>query len=392
MNSDFLMNTYARLPVAFEKGEGVWLWDQQGNKYLDAVSGLGVTGLGHAHAEVTAVISEQAGILMHTANLAHIPWQQQLAEKLCQLAAMEKAFIANSGAEAVECALKIARLRGHQQGIDLPIIAVTNGAFHGRTLATISATDNKKLQQGFEPLVQGFIHLPYGDANAFESALLENPDICAILLEPIQGETGVVLPPAGYFKRLRELCDQNQVLLICDEIQAGMNRTGNWFAYQHEGILPDIVTVAKALANGLPIAACLARGPAADAFQPGNHGSTFGGNPLACRAACTVIEIMQREAIGENAGKIGSWLLQEFKKSLRDHPTVVEVRGRGLMLAIELDHSAIEIRNQALAKGVLINVTHEKIIRLLPPLILDINQAHLLLDTVSNLIINYSAD
>jgi len=387
LSSDYLMNTYARLPVAFERGEGAWLWDLHGKKYLDAISGLGVTALGHAHSEITAVIAEQAGILMHTANLAHIPWQQKLAEKLCQLANMDKAFIANSGAEAVECALKIARLQGHQRGIEFPRIAVTNGAFHGRTLATISATDNKKLQRGFEPLVQGFIHLPYGDAAAFENALQNNPALCAILLEPIQGETGVVLPPPAYFKKLRELCDQYQVLLICDEIQAGMNRTGTWFAFQHEEILPDIVTLAKALANGLPIAACLARADAASAFQPGSHGSTFGGNPLACRTACTVVDIMQRDRIGENAASIGGWLLQQFQQTLDGVTGVVEVRGRGLMLAIELDHSAIEIRNKALDLGVLINVTHEKIIRLLPPLILDIAQAQLLLDTVSGIII-----
>ncbi len=392
MSKDYLMNTYARLPVAFERGEGAWLWDQQGNKYLDVVSGLGVTALGHAHPEVTAAISEQAGILMHTANLAHIPWQEKLAEKLCQLAKMDKAFIANSGAEAVETALKIARLTGHNKGIDLPLIAVTSGAFHGRTLATISATDNKKLQRGFEPMVQGFIHLPYGDAAAFKAAVQQNPDICAILLEPIQGETGVVLPPSGYFKQLREICDQHQLLLICDEIQAGLNRTGKWFAHQHEEILPDIITLAKALANGLPVAACLARGDAAAAFKPGNHGSTFGGNPLACRTACTVLEIMQRENIAENARQIGAWLLKGLQQQLGDRAGVVEIRGRGLMLAIELEYSAIAIRDKALTQGLLINVTHEKIIRLLPPLIINQKQAQLLLDTITRLVLGSIID
>ena len=383
--SDYLMNTYARLPVAFTHGEGAWLWDGE-KKYLDAVSGLGVTSLGHAHPEVAEVISQQAKTLLHTANLAAIPWQSKLAEKLCNISQMDKAFIANSGAEAVECALKLARLCGHNVGHNKPLIAVTNGAFHGRTLATISATDNLKLQQGFEPLVEGFIHLPYGDAPAFAQAIAENPQLCAILLEPIQGETGVVIPPQGYFSSLREICDEHGILLICDEIQAGLNRTGKWFAHQHENILPDIITVAKALANGIPIAACLARGAAATAFTPGNHGSTFGGNPLACRTACTVLDIMRRDNIGDNATRIGHWLIAEFKKRLANESIVVDIRGRGLMLAIELNCNAIPIRDLALQEGVLINVTHERIIRLLPPLTLTKNEAELLLNTLCHLI------
>ncbi|MBE9548842.1 MAG: aspartate aminotransferase family protein [Proteobacteria bacterium] len=384
--SKYLMNTYARLPVAFTHGEGAWLWDTEGRKYLDAVSGLGVTSLGHSQPEVAAVIADQAATLLHTANLAGIPWQEKLAEKLCKHSRMDKAFIANTGAEAVECALKIARLCGHQRGFEKPLIAVTNGAFHGRTLATISATDNIKIQQGFEPMVAGYIHLPYADSDAFEKAIEENPELVAILLEPIQGETGVVVPPAGYFKNLRKLCDQHNILLICDEIQAGMNRTGKWFAHQHDDILPDIITVAKALANGIPIGACLARGEAATAFVPGNHGSTFGGNPLSCRTACTVIDIMERDNIGDNAADIGNWLQQGFKEKLATDPKVVDIRGRGLMLAIELDRSAIPVRDTALAEGVLINVTHEKIIRLLPPLILNRQEAEKLLETVSRLV------
>ncbi|MCF6264721.1 MAG: aspartate aminotransferase family protein [Xanthomonadales bacterium] len=381
------MNTYARLPVAFSHGKGCWLWDTEGRKYLDAVSGLGVTSLGHAHPEVTAVIADQAGRLLHTANLAEIPWQNTLAEKLCKVSFMDKAFIANTGAEAVECALKIARLIGHQQGYKQPLVAVTSGAFHGRTLATISATDNIKIQRGFEPLVAGFVHLPYADSSAFEQAISDNPELVAILLEPIQGETGVVVPPAGYFKKLRELCDQHNILLICDEIQAGLNRTGKWFAHQHEAIVPDIITVAKALANGIPIGACLARGNAATAFNPGNHGSTFGGNPLACRTACSVIDIMQRDSIGENAKTIGDWMQQQFRQQLANDPKVVDIRGRGLMLAIELDLNAIPVRDAALAEGVLINVTHETIIRLLPPLILNQAEAEKLVETITRLII-----
>lgn len=385
--TEYLMNTYARLPVAFTHGKGAWLWDTNGQKYLDAVSGLGVTSLGHAHPEVTAVIADQAGLLLHTANLAEIPWQNKLAEKLCRVSHMDKAFIANTGAEAVECALKIARLIGHQQGYKQPLVAVTSGAFHGRTLATISATDNLKIQQGFEPLVPGFVHLPYADSRAFEKAVSENPELVAILLEPIQGETGVVVPPPGYFKKLRELCDQHNILLICDEIQSGLNRTGKWFAHQHEAILPDIITVAKALANGIPIGVCLARGKAATAFSPGNHGSTFGGNPLACRTACTVLDIMQRDKIYDNASTIGNWLQQQFTLLLANNPKVVDIRGRGLMLAIALDRSAIPIRDAALAEGVLINVTHESIIRLLPPLILNQAEAQKLVETITRLII-----
>ncbi|MCF6264045.1 MAG: aspartate aminotransferase family protein [Xanthomonadales bacterium] len=386
----YLMNTYARLPVAFTHGKGAWLWDTEGRKYLDVVSGLGVTSLGHAHPEVTAVIVDQAGVLLHTANLAEIPWQNKLAEKLCKVSLMDKAFIANTGAEAVECALKIARLIGHQQGYKQPLVAVTSGAFHGRTLATISATDNAKIQRGFEPLVSGFIHLPYADSSAFEKAISDNPQLVAILLEPIQGETGVVVPPAGYFKKLRELCDQHNILLICDEIQAGLNRTGKWFAHQHEEILPDIITVAKALANGIPIGACLARGKAATAFSPGNHGSTFGGNPLACRTACSVLDIMERDQLGNNAKTMGDWLQQQFKQLLANDAKVLDIRGRGLMLAIELDRSAIPVRDAALAEGVLINVTHETIIRLLPPLILNQTEAEKLVETVTRLILKLS--
>lgn len=384
--SDYLMNTYARLPLAFTHGKGAWLWDENENKYLDAVSGLGVTGLGHAQSEVAEVIADQANTLLHTANLAEIPWQNKLAEKLCKVSRMDKAFVANSGAEAVECAIKIARLCGHQRGFNTPLIAVTNGAFHGRTLATISATDNLKIQKGFEPLLETYIHLPYGDSQAFEKALEDNPELVAILLEPIQGETGVIVPPPGYFEKLRELCDKNNILLICDEIQAGLNRTGKWFAHQHENIIPDIITVAKALGNGIPIGVCLARGEAANAFSPGNHGSTFGGNPLSCRTACTVLDIMERDQLGANATRIGAWLLQGFREKLSANQKVVDIRGRGLMLAIELDRSAIPIRDAALRKGVLINVTHEKIIRLLPPLILNKQEAELLLNTVTMLI------
>jgi acetylornithine/N-succinyldiaminopimelate aminotransferase len=290
--SEHLMNTYARLPVAFDRGEGAWLSDEDGKRYLDATSGLGVCGLGHAHPVVAETICDQARTLIHTANLARVPWQEKLAEKLCRVAEMDKAFICNSGAEAIECALKICRIMAHGRGIDRPEVIVMQDSFHGRTLAALSATGSRKVQAGFEPLVSGFVRVPYGDAQAVRDMASNRPDVIAVLLEPIQGESGVRVPPEGYLSELRQICDDRGWLLICDEIQTGLSRTGRWYAYQHEAMHPDILTSAKALANGVPIGACMGRGPAAEAFTPGRHGSTFGGNPLACRTACTVLDLM----------------------------------------------------------------------------------------------------
>ncbi len=363
------MSSYQQLPVAFERGAGVWLTDQNGQQYLDALSGLGVCGLGHAHPEIEEAIADQAGKLLHTSNLYHIPLQEALAERLTSLAGMDKVFFANSGAEANEAAIKIARLFGHQQGIDHPVVITATGSFHGRTMATLSATGNSKVQQGFEPLVEKFVHVPYNDTEVLSR--LTDANVVAVMLEPIQGEGGVVIPDEGYLKAVRDICDQNNWLLILDEIQTGMCRTGEWFAFQHEKISPDVMTLAKALGNGIPIGACLAKGIAADLIQPGSHGSTFGGNPLASRAALAVIDVLSKQKLHMKAAKLGAEMLARFKSELSEIDGVISVRGKGLMLAIELDRECAQLVNMALQEHLLINVTSENVIRLLPPLIID---------------------
>lgn len=377
-----LMNTYARLPISFVRGEGAWLDADNGQRYLDAISGIGVCSLGHSHPQVAAAIADQAHTLMHTANLAVIPWQEQLGDKLCEVSGMEKVFVANSGAEAVECALKLSRLFARKRNIERPQVLVTEHAFHGRTLATLSASGSKKTRIGFEPFVEGFIRVPFGDADAVRDAIANNPDLVAILVETIQGEGGVRVPPGGYLQTLRELCDQHDKLLILDEIQSGMCRTGRWYAYQHENILPDIITSAKALGNGFPIAACLARGEAAELFSPGNHGSTYGGNPLACRTACTVLQVMEETNINQAASERGAWMLEAFRTQLADVAGVKNIRGRGLMLGIELDRPCAAIRDLAMEQGVLLNVTADSVIRMLPPLIIDHAQAEQIVTAV----------
>ena len=384
--SDFLMNTYARLPVAFTHGEGAWLFDEDGKRYLDAISGLGVTGLGHAQPDVTKAIAEQAGLLIHTSNLARIPWQEKLAEKLARISGMDKAFICNSGTEAIECALKMVRLAGHERGIDKPGVIVMENSFHGRTLAALSATGSRKAQAGFEPLVSGFVRVPFNDLGAIEKHAVDK-NIAAILVEPIQGEAGIQVPDKGYLKGLRDICDRNGWLLVLDEIQSGVCRTGEWYAFQHEGILPDILTSAKALANGVPIGACLARGAAANLLSPGRHGTTFGGNPLACRAACTVLDIMESQNLKLRAAELGSRMLEGFRQKLAGKKSVVSIRGKGLMIGIELNQNAGPIKEAALEAGILINVTRDTIIRLLPPMIIDNNQADTIVNTLSELIL-----
>lgn len=363
------MSSYQQLPVAFEKGEGAWLIDEHGQKYLDALSGIAVCGLGHAHPEISRAIAEQAGKLLHTSNLYRIPLQQALAEQLSKLADMDKVFFANSGAEANETAIKIARLFGHRQGIDHPVVITATGSFHGRTMATLSATGNTKVQHNFEPLVEKFIHVPYNDKAAIDDITDEN--IVAIMLEPIQGEGGVVIPDDGYLHYVREICDRNNWLFILDEIQTGMCRTGEWFAFQHEGIVPDVMTLAKSLGNGVPIGACLAKGIAADLIQPGSHGSTFGGNPLAARAGLTVVDILSKQKLYQNAAVLGAKMLAAFKHGLSHSEDVAAVRGKGLMLGIELSRECSKIVRMALKSGLLINVTANNVIRILPPLIID---------------------
>lgn len=380
------MNTYAPLPLAFARGEGAWLWDEDGNRYLDAISGLGVCGLGHAHPEVTRVISEQAGTLIHTSNLARIPWQEQLAERLTDITGMDRVFAANSGTEAIECALKITRLMGHQRGQEKPGVIVMENSFHGRSLAALSATGSRKVQAGFEPLVGGFVRVPFNDIKAIERIAQGSNEVSAILAEPIQGEAGIRVPDPGYLAALRSICDRKDWLLIFDEIQSGLCRTGHWYAHQHESIKPDILTTAKALANGVPIGACVARGPAAEAFTPGRHGSTFGGNPLASRTACTVLDIMREQDLPGRANKTGSHILQEFRTRLKDDSRVKDIRGRGLMIGIEVDRDVNHLKTGALARGLLLNITRDNVIRLLPPLIIDNEQAELIVDTVCGLI------
>lgn len=384
----FLMQTYARQAVTFVKGEGVWLYDNQGQRYLDALSGIAVCGLGHAHPAVSQALCEQAATLIHTSNLYHLPWQEQLAAKLCEISGMERVFFANSGAEANEAAIKLARLLGHQRGIAVPKIIVMEQSFHGRTLAALSATGNVKAQTGFAPLVEGFIRIPYNDLAAAE-ALARHPDVVAVLVEPIQGEGGIRVGSHDFLQGLQRLCQQQNWLLMVDEIQAGMGRTGMWFGHQHAEITPDVMTLAKGLANGVPIGACLARGAAAELFAPGHHGSTFGGNPLATRAAYAVIATMEAENLLAQAAAMGAWLQAAFAKRLGDLPGVVEIRGRGLMLGIVLDRPCGELVAQALAEKLLINVTAGQVIRLLPPLILQPAEAEIIVERLSRLVENF---
>lgn len=378
------MSSYQPLPVAFEHGSGVWLTDQDGQQYLDALSGIGVCGLGHAHPDVTQAIADQAGKLLHTSNLYHIPLQEELAARLTSLAGMDKVFFANSGAEANEAAIKIARLYGHKKGIDHPVIITATGSFHGRTMATLSATGNPKVQDGFAPLVEKFNHVSYNDIEALNSVIDGN--VVAVMLEPIQGEGGIIIPDEGYLQSVREICDQNNCLLILDEIQTGMCRTGKWFAFQHENITPDVMTLAKALGNGMPIGACLAKGLAAELIKPGSHGSTFGGNPLASRASLAVIDILAKQKLHENAAKLGAQMLESFKQGFSEIKGVVSVRGKGLMLGIELDKECAQLVTMALEEHLLINVTSENVIRLLPPLIIDEDLAQQIVEKVIRLV------
>ncbi|PMV87379.1 MULTISPECIES: aspartate aminotransferase family protein [unclassified Pseudomonas] len=373
MTAACLMTTYQPLALSFSKGLGTRLWDQAGREYLDAVAGVAVTNVGHSHPKIVSAISEQAGLLLHTSNLYGIDWQQRLAQKLTQLSGMERAFFNNSGAEANETALKLARLYGWHKGVEQPLVVVMENAFHGRTLGTLSASDGPAVRLGFNELPGDFVKVPFGDLNALEKVRqAHGPRIVAILMEPIQGESGVQLAPPGYLKAVRELCNRRGWLMMLDEIQTGIGRTGQWFAFQHDGIVPDVMTLAKGLGNGIPIGACLARGKAAELFTPGSHGSTFGGNPLACRVGCTVLDIIEEQGLLENARLQGERLLARLRAELADDPNVLAIRGQGLMIGIELkqpirDLTLIAARDH----GLLINVTRGKTIRLLPPLTID---------------------
>jgi len=380
------MNTYARLPVAFIRGEGVWLWDSEGKRYLDGLSGIAVNTLGHAHTRLTAALSEQIGKLMHCSNVYQIPEQERLADKLCELSGMQEVFFSNAGCEANEAAIKLARLYGHHRGIENPAIIVMEKAFHGRTLATLSATGNRKVQAGFEPLVKGFVRVPYNDVESIRQVAQNNANVVAVLVEPIQGEGGIRTTDIEYLQQLRQLCNEHNWLLMLDEVQTGIGRTGRWFAHQHTGILPDVMTLAKGLGSGVPVSACLAAGAAAGTFKPGNHGSTFGGNPLACIAGLTTLNIVEQDQLLAHAEQLGQFIRAGFTAALQGVKGIVELRGQGLMIGIELDKPCGELVKQALARGLLINVTADNVIRLLPPLVMSQAEAQQLLDILCPLV------
>ncbi|KAF0843807.1 acetylornithine aminotransferase [Methylovorus glucosotrophus] len=386
--SQHLMNTYARQPVTFVKGEGVWLYDAQGNRYLDALAGVAVNGLGHAHPRLVAAISEQAGKLIHVSNIYQIAEQAALADKVCEIAGMDRVFFCNSGCEANEAAIKLARLHGHNNGIENPEIIVMDRAFHGRTLATLSATGNRKTQAGFEPLVSGFVRVPFDDLDAVRQVAEHNPNVVAILVEPVQGEGGINVPRDGkaYLEGLRALCDQYGWLLMLDEVQSGIGRTGTWFAFQHTDIKPDVMTLAKGLGSGVPIGACVARGAASEVFTYGKHGSTFGGNPLATAAGLATLNIIEQDGLCAHAEEIGNWICDAFRAEFAGVKGVSTIRNAGLMIGIELDRPCGELVKQALEQRLLINVTAEKVVRLLPPLVINQDEAQQLVSQLSGLI------
>ena len=388
MTAACLMSTYQPLALSFTRGLGTRLWDQQGREYLDAVAGVAVTNVGHSHPRLVAAISEQAGLLLHTSNLYSIDWQQQLARRLAQLSGLDRAFFNNSGAEANETALKLARLHGWKKGIEQPLVVVMENAFHGRTLGTMAASDGPSVRLGFQRLPGDFIKIGFGDMAALEAVTAQfGTRIAAVLLEPIQGESGVLVAPPGYLKAMRDHCTRHGWLMMLDEIQTGIGRTGTWFAFQHEGIVPDVMTLAKGLGNGVPIGACLARAAVAELFTPGSHGSTFGGNPLACRVGCTVLEIIQEQGLLENAARQGEHLLARLRIELEDHPQVRAIRGKGLMIGIELASPYRDLAQRAAQEhGLLINVTRGKIIRLLPPLTLQGKEVEMIVRAITRLL------
>jgi len=387
-----VMNTYQRLPVTFSHGEGVWLIDTDGKHYLDALCGISVTNLGHAHPAVSAAIKKQADLLLHTSNLYHITPQQQLAEKLCSIAAMDNVFFSNSGAEANEAAIKLARLHASHKGNSHPIIITMTGSFHGRTLATITATANDKIKAGFGPLPPGFVYGEYNNIDSAKQLFAEHGNnIAAVFVEPVQGEGGINVGDADYLLQLQQLCHNHQALFMLDEVQSGNGRCGHYFAFQGLGLSPDVVTTAKGLGNGVPIGACLAKGAAAETLSPGTHGSTFGGNPLATAAALAVIDTIEKEQLCKRAAVLGNSIRADFKKALANNPAVIDIRGSGLMIGIELDQPCGQLVTDALTAGLLINVTAGSTIRLLPPLTMTDENAATLVEKLSTLIQQFTA-
>lgn len=387
-----LMQTYAPLPVSFDRGEGPLVFDTEGRRYLDGLSGIAVTNLGHAHPAVTEAIAEQSARLLHCSNLYRIDAQEEAGALLTARAGMERVFFSNSGAEANEAAIKLARLHAHQRGIEKPRVIVLEGAFHGRTLATLSAGGNRKIQAGFSPLVDGFIRAPRNDLGALEKIAASSRDVAAVLLEPVQGESGVHVLDTDYLKAVRKLCDTQGWLLMFDEVQTGNGRTGSYFYYQQLGFTPDVVTTAKALGNGVPVGACLARGEASEVFSPGNHGSTYGGNPLACAAARAVLQCHNNDQLISRAPVIAQQLLSSFEASLGHRAAVAELRHAGAMIGIELVGECGDLPGKALEAGVLLNVTAGSTIRLLPPLVMSDEQARELGATVAQLVDQWAAD
>lgn len=386
-----LMNTYARLPVTFSHGEGCRLTDIHGKTYLDALSGIAVNTLGHKHPALVRAISEQAGRMLHVSNIYGIREQEQLADRLCALSGMSEVFFCNSGCEANEAAIKLARFYGHQRGVDNPAIIVMEKAFHGRTLATLSATGNRKAQAGFEPLVSGFVRVPYNDLAAIRAIAEHNHNVVAVMLEMVQGEGGINIATEEFQRGLRQLCDEKGWLLLCDEVQCGMARTGTWFGFQHAGILPDVMSLAKGLGSGVPIGACLTAGKAAGLFKPGNHGSTFGGNPLACTAALTTLATIEADRLMARAVAVGAAIREGLAAALAGNKGVVDIRGKGLMIGIELDRPCGELVTRGLDAGLLINVTAEKVVRLLPALVMSDAEAKELTERLAALIRDFLA-
>ena len=373
-----LITSYNPLPLSFTHGEGMWLFDEKGQAYLDSFSGIAVCGLGHAHPDVTKTIQQQAAKLIHTSNVFHIREQELLAEKLTKMSGMEQVFFGNSGAEANEAAIKLSRLYGHKKGIETPSVIVMEGAFHGRTMATLSASGTRKVQAGFEPLVPGFVRAPFHDIDALRTIANNRDDIVAVMLEPIQGEGGIYVADKVYLRAVAALCEKQDWLLILDEIQTGNGRTGKLFACMDANVQPDILTTAKGLGNGVPISACLMSKNASNLFKPGNHGSTFGGNPLACATASTVLDVIVRDKICEKVAKQSIVLKEQLIQALGEHPNVQSIRGKGYMLGVELDRPASDIRLTGIANGILLNVTAESVIRLLPPLIMNEEEQEML--------------
>jgi len=380
---DALLPTYARKAISFTHGEGAWLWDEQGERYLDALSGIAVCGLGHAHPAVATALSEQAQKLVHTSNIYRIQKQEQLGARLCEISGMEKVFFCNSGAEANEAAIKLARMHGHRKGIQQPHTLVFENSFHGRTMATLTATGNRAAHAGFEPLVPGFIRAHYDNIGAIRQLCAQHKQLSAILVEPIQGEGGIHIPSPDFLPQLRAICDDYDLLLMIDEVQTGNGRTGTWYGYQQANILPDVMTTAKGLGNGVPIGACLTRTKANDLFKPGNHGSTFGGNPLACAAGLAVLDTIEQQQLLSHVTKTSELLLNTLKQRLSQHPLCHNIRGQGMMLGIELTQPCAEIVDIALEQKLLLNVTAGNVIRLLPPLIIDNEQVELIAEGVT---------